>query len=407
MQDKETVLYIHHSNGLGGAPRSLALLINEIDSVRWRPVVLTPTEGDVAQMFRDAGAEVIIDSRIRLFPGSTSPVNSPLRLAREWQLGRRASLAAFEYVRKVAPTVVHLNSSSLFMAARGVRKAALDVRIICHVRETLSGGLGARIIRYMNHRYCDAFIALDRDGLARLDTEGKDARVVPNFVDTSLFADYTRTPLLKIEHGLHEDDVVVLFLARICSINGVLEAVRTIRRLPPDFARVHFFFFGYDNSPASAAGGHSSMGAGRKVIRSIVRKVVPHYIDRVRSAAQGAPNIHVLPFESNILPILGSADILLCPFTKPHFARSIVEASAMGIPSLTADVPSLRTQVAHGRTGLLYRLDSQSTFEDGLRKLAFDVQTRDAMGQAARTYASDLFDARQNAADTFAVYAAR
>lgn len=404
MRKPKVILYIHHSTALGGAPRSLTYLIKEIDKEQWKPVVLLPGEGEVAQMFRDAGAEVFIDRRIQSFPGSTSPVNSPFRLLRAWFRGRHTSEAAADYVRRLAPVVVHLNSTSLFMAARGAREAAPKIRIICHARETLAGGLGTQLIRHMNHCYCNAFIALDIDGLSRLKIRGKETRVVPNFVNTSTIAMHERKQILKNEHNLSNDDIIVVFLARICPINGVLEAVNMIQKLPDEFKNVHFFFFGYTEATLEGKVTYSSKVRIKEIFKRTFRKLVPSYLSRVHTVAQKTPNIHLLPFNSQTMPILGSTDILLCPFTKPHFARSIVEAAAMGIPSLTADIPSLRTLVDHGKTGLLYQLNSQSSFEEGLRSLALNKNIRTQMGEAARIKAATSFNSKDNSRSTFSLY---
>lgn len=398
MKRKKTILYIHHSSALGGAPRSLSLLIKEIDKTKWNSVVLTPEEGAVAQMFRDVGAQVIVDNRIKSFPGATSTVNSPVRLLLAYTKGQHTREATADYVLRLAPDIVHLNSTSLFMAARGAREAAPHVRIICHARETLAGGIGSKIIRQMNHRYCDAFIALDEDGLARLKTKNKETRVVPNFVDTKAFSSHERSQVLRKEHALRSEDVVVLHLARICPINGVLEAIRMIRKLPPEFSNIHFFFFGYSNEKTTVSSKKTD------IIKNLYRRIVPSYLSRVFVAAQDAPNIHILPFQSKVLPLLGSADILLCPFTKPHFARSIIEAAAMGIPSIATNVPCIRTLVEHNRTGWLYPINSQKIFEDGLRVLALNPHARARMGEAAKQKADFSFNAIKNAFRTSELY---
>lgn len=407
MNKPKTVLYIHHSDAMGGAPRSLAYLIRELDKDCWNPVVLTPADGDVAQMFRDAGAKVYCDPRVCPFPGSTSPVNSPFRLLRAWILGRQTCAAVADYVQRLAPDVVHLNSTSLFMAARGARNIAPKVRIICHARETLAGGFGTKIIRFMNNRYCDAFIALDVDGLERLKVKGREAIVVPNFVDTYCLKNFRCTSNLKKEYNLNNNDIIVLFLARIYSINGVLESVKLIQKLPEEFLHTHFFFFGYAEEKEFVKENYSSFSFVdffKGKIKGIYRKLKPSYLERVQSSADMSSNIHILPFSDNVLSLLGSADILLCPFTKPHFSRSIIEAAAMCIPSLTTNIPSLRTLVDHKNTGMLFDINCQTSFEKSLRVLVFDKEKRGQMGEAARKKADTLFNGKKNSKKTFSLY---
>ncbi len=389
------MLYVHHTaEALGGAPKSLETLLRTIDRSRFEAAVLLPEDGPVAELFRATDVPVQMDPRIRRFGGVTSPLNAPWRVLREFRLGRRTTAALREHVAALRPDIVHLNSSSLCMAARGVKLEAPHVPVVCHIRETLARGLAGILIRQLNHRYCQAFVGIDADGLARARTDGRLTVVIPNSVDTSVFAATPRQTSFREALGLRADDVLALFLGRFTPLNGILEAVRMIRQLPLDLRHVHFCFMGYTPTPASAT---RSRGTGRRVprLRDLKRRLMPTYLSRIEAAAETAGNIHLRPFQVDILTALAGTDIMFCPFTVPHFARCIVEAAAMGIPAIAADIPSVRRLVDPGHTGLLFDPASGTSLVHALRKLT-STEYRARLGAQARVHAAQHFDSGRN-----------
>lgn len=401
MQERKTVLYIHHSNTMGGAPKSLADLITRLPKDRFRPFVLLPEEGMIADTFASAGAEIIVDMHVLRFPGATTPENSPIRVARAIIAGRKATKRIRAIVQQLRPDIVHLNSSSLPYAAKGARQGAPEARIICHCRETLAGGIGTQIIRHLNHRYCDVFIALDEDGLSKLKTHGRIIRIIPNGVDTSIvrhgvISDY------REKHGIKNGDIVVLTPARICPVNGTLEAISLIRKLPSSFAHVHFVFLGYQQgcSPNRI----SRLSELKSVIKRIRDRLLPPYTVRVERKAKRTHNVSILPFEKDVMPALSVADIVFCPFVRPHFARAVVEAASVGVPSLVPNIPSLRRLVRDHRTGLIYQPHSYSSFRNALEELVSNRQLREYLGQNAKKYASQHFDVHKNTDAVFQLY---
>ena len=98
-----------------------------------------------------------------------------------------------------------------------------------------------------------------------------------------------------------------------------------------------------------------------------------------------------MEFRENAVEVLGATDILVSPFLIPHFARSVIEAAAMGIPSIATDVGSHAEVILDGRTGLLYR-DEQG-FQDAIVNLAENSRRRVELGEAARVLALERYDA--------------
>jgi glycosyltransferase involved in cell wall biosynthesis len=394
---KNRILFIHHAIEPGGAPRSLAFLLHELPNDKHEPFVLMPADSEVAEMFRETGAIVLFDIRItHLLPGPATPIYSPIKVVASYVRCIRSVRPVSEMVKHLKPDIVHLNSNTLFMAAAGARLASSEVSIVCHSRETLNGGLADPIIRYYNQRYCDEFIFIDEDGMKSFKAPARKSRVIYNAIDTQ---EYRPRPLnleLRREYGIKDSDVAILFLARFCRINGVLEATNMIRKLPKEFSHVHFLFVGYGKEPRPST--------FKSWVKGHFKNSHGAYLKRVLSEAEKSPNVHAIPMTKDVVPFLSAADVILCPFTKPHFARCIVEGAAMGIPSLTADIPSVRTPVQNGITGLLYNPKSQKSFENCLSKLALSPQTRKSMGHNARQFACKNFDSRKNARAIYEFY---
>ena len=57
-----------------------------------------------------------------------------------------------------------------------------------------------------------------------------------------------------------------------------------------------------------------------------------------------------MPFRSDIIDVIRSAEIMFCPFTEPHCLGAIIEAAAIGIPTVAADIPGPNELVIHNQT---------------------------------------------------------
>ena len=61
------IIYIHHGDLNGGAPRSLRFLIERLNKEKYQPTVIyRKNEGD-AKFFQDAGAKTIFESSYPTF----------------------------------------------------------------------------------------------------------------------------------------------------------------------------------------------------------------------------------------------------------------------------------------------------------------------------------------------------
>lgn len=102
--------------------------------------------------------------------------------------------------------------------------------------------------------------------------------------------------------------------------------------------------------------------------------------------------------------VIASSDIMVVPFTQPHFARSVIEAAAMGKPSVVSNVKGLDELVVDGQTGIIYDLKSSQDLLNSIKILVDDEPLRKNMGEKAYIRAKELFDTKKNSNRIFRIY---
>ena len=92
------------------------------------------------------------------------------------------------------------------------------------------------------------------------------------------------------------------------------------------------------------------------------------------------------------------------PSTVPHFARPIIEASAMAKPVVASDIGGPRELVVPDETGLLIPPDDPEQLAAAIVSLLDDPELMIQMGENGYRRAINKFDAQANSKRTFAVY---
>ena len=85
--------------------------------------------------------------------------------------------------------------------------------------------------------------------------------------------------------------------------------------------------------------------------------------------------------------IVGRAWVLAQPSLKEGWGRTVLEAGAMGVPSVVADSPGLRDAVVDGETGVVVNGSAPDDFARAITGLLRDNALRARLGAGARTFA--------------------
>jgi glycosyltransferase involved in cell wall biosynthesis len=98
------------------------------------------------------------------------------------------------------------------------------------------------------------------------------------------------------------------------------------------------------------------------------------------------------------------AHIAVLASYREGLPKSLLEAAAAGLPLVATDVPGCREICRHGETGLLVPARNAAALADALARLAGDAALRKRLGAAARRTAESEFAEPIVVAQTMAVY---
>jgi len=361
------VVYIHHAAGVSGAMRSLAFLISRINLKKIEPVLYCTYEGSAFDYFKSEGIIVKKTKRATTFHGSTISKNTLLLFINRLLHLPITAIEAFVLVRRENPDVLHLNSTCLFPFAIGSKLARRRTKVVTHVREPIVEGVYGWPLRYFTNLCSDYIIAICNNDMRSLHSRNsKKKSVIYNFVDFNVYNDNVKGTLRE-ELKIDDDKFVCLFLARFDEANGFFELVGWAKKISKLYPHIHFVFAGGDY--------HTN---------------------------ETFPNIDFVGFRNDVPNIIASCDINIVPFIQPHFARSVIECSAMGKPSVGNKIGGVDELIVENETGFLY----DNSFESLLSKIV-EIQNKDIytlFSHNCISFAQKNFDIDVNASKTFDAY---
>lgn len=374
---KIKILYIHHGDTKAGAARSLTFLINNLDKEKYEPYVLTGKDYEGAvKLFGEAGAKIIYKKGLGPWHGSTVSGISIRKILGNLRYCITTYFITKKVYKEIKPDIIHLNSTCLFICAKAIKKCNKNTPIICHVREPLLEGFWGDILRKNNDKYVDRYIAIEKYDAKSLKTNKK-IDIISNFVDIEKYNSQIKSNILRDELKIKQEDTICLCLSRVSKENGILELIQNLTNILEKRKDIHFCFVGV--------------------------KSKSKYVKNIMKYASKYKNIHLMQFRSDVQNIIASSDINIVPFKEPHFARSIIETSAMGKTTIGRNVGGVNELIKDEITGCIYNSD-YSNFETKLLRLVDDKEYRNKLAKNAEKYAKENFEATKNMNKIFRVY---
>jgi glycosyltransferase involved in cell wall biosynthesis len=357
------VLYIQHAGCLGGSATSLRYLAEGMQAagVDCTIALARPCQ-ELFDWYAAAGIETIPAAEICCWDHSTvAPrhLTNPRHLldlasvARRWRSSQRATL---QLVDRICPDLVHLNSMPLSSSASALTEA--DVPFVWHVREPPPDqGLRTAAIRGIMNRAPQCVF------ITRYDKEqwvGEPAgRVIYNCVPDDWFQSQAEPPVSVREGGA----VRFAYVGGFSEAKGVRVLLEALRMLKQSIGGWECLMPGCLEDSRYARSERLMKRVARAVgYRNLREQLLPQFHSL-------APVVQLQPFVNDVRSLLRTVDFVVFPATRPHFPRPVIEAAALGKPTVGTDVGGVNECVVHGETGLLCRPGDATALADALREM--------------------------------------
>lgn len=360
---KGTILFVDHAAALGGAERSLLMLLARLDQYGWQPH-LACTEGELAA----AAAAMGIPHQSMAMP----------RLRRSarfvWDLWNGAKmLAAVANRLKVKALYANTVRAAVYtsLASRISRRP-----FIWHMRDFwLSEDRPARVwLDSVGKRLLLAastlVIANSRAVAANLPRSSR-VSVVMNGIDLKEFQDATLGESFRAEHAIPKNALLVSTVGRLRPWKGQDRFLRVASQIHTSQPDAYFVVAG--GSPFSVDDDFPSM------LKRLAADL--DLQDRVRFTGQ----------LENVRAVLAATDVFVHAGDPEPFGLVNVEAMAMGLPVVAFAHGALPEIVVDGVTGILTPEVDESAMARAVLRLIDNPELRLRMGQTAKQHAVERF----------------
>jgi len=392
-EQKRRVLFIHHGGIAGGAPLSMLYTMQGVQRAGYEPVAaLRRPMPELHKLYNDAGFATLETPWVPMFitwSGSEGKWWNPIMWKglfgafKKWSAGKE-KLVALLGEEKI--DLVHLNSVGLSNSAEAL--IAADFPFVWHVREHGPSRKGNRFKR-ISSRLAQAAHVVFLSRAERHSWLGHAAHgtVVHNFIDFQKFDDAKSGEAAKKAFGIDSTMKVILYVGGSKSHKGVIELLETLGDLKNSYG---------DNfvclMPDSAI---KNVGQPTKVETRMAQVINERGLEN---------NCRLLPFNPDIVDLFAASDVLVFPATKPHFARPVIEASAMGKPVIASDLKAIDELVKNEETGYLVPASDQKVFHDKIKFLFENPDIASQMGKAGKKFALEEFEQGRQMKKILALY---
>lgn len=412
------VLFVHHGAVPGGAPTSLAYLINGLESLGGLNLAVCCAFRKMRSYFRTVTQAQVIPSPVpckisgKVFIGWArlgNPITLHYFLKEIWN-APRTIWKERRFLKTQPFDIVHLNSSILWTTAIAAKMA--NKKIVWHVREVFLGGrTNARSYLYslFLRKLADAVICISpTEAQSIRGTRDPKVKVVYNSLDFSRFREERYDPKAeRKKFGIADHAFVLLSLGGLSFRKGTFQLISAMGRLDADY---HLVIAG----DATLENHHDNGRFANPMIRFedfLVRRGWKPYFSwyyghRIRKALAGADRAKITftGVVDDVPRLISLCDVMVFAGVTSHFSRPIFEAWAMNRPVLVLDTPSMRNEVTDGVDGMIVK---EHTGEKLAEAIAHAKSLRGAlreMGEIGSRKCSEKFNLRRNAERVRAVY---
>lgn len=337
------------------------------------------------------GAEVYFssthDDRIKEAIEKEGGIYCPLEIEREISFFKdfKSIFQTYKLLRKIKPDILNVSTpkaSLVFSLASLFYRKSKIIFTLRGLRSDTLNGVKYRIVKFTEYLCCqiaDKVIVISpslRDYAVSTGILRKSKSIVighgsSNGVNIERFTLDSSKLLFgtsfRKDYEINTGDVVFGYVGRLVKDKGVEELYDSFRKIKQDYPRTFLLLVG-------------TFEAGDPLTSNLVE------------AIEKDKNIIVLDYMEQIENIFPAMDCFVLYSYREGFGNVSIEAAAMGLPVIVADIPGLKDTIVDNETGLLSEPRNSEDLYYKMLCLLRDEEKRKIMGKNGRNRVVKYFD---------------
>lgn len=251
------------------------------------------------------------------------------------------------------PIRMHTFTGLIFPTRKGILQKLLIVmdRVLCYCATNIypeGQGVKNDLIRYkITNKKLEV--------LANGNVNGVDT----SYFDPVLFSNVEKQ-LLKTTLGIAHEDFVLVFIGRLVGDKGINELILAFKKLSAVQATIKLVLVGPFESDLD-----------------------PLAIETLKEIEINK-NIVSVDFQKDIRPYLSISDCLVFPSYREGFPNVVLQAGAMGLPSIVTNINGCNEIIIEGQNGIIIPAKDSDVLYKAMKKMAEDIRFRTHLQQNSR-----------------------
>lgn len=173
---------------------------------------------------------------------------------------------------------------------------------------------------------------------------------------------------LRQELGLQPNDFVFIFVGRLVGDKGINELIEAFFKLP------------IPNTKLLLVG----------PFESELDPLQPETLKVIETH----PNIILVGFQSDVRPYFAVSDCLVFPSYREGFPNVVMQAGAMGLPSIVTNINGCNEIIVEGENGTIIPVKNVAALVDAMQKMIYDTSYYHHLRQNARRMIQSRYEQR-------------
>ena len=297
-----------------------------------------------------------------------------------------ALIKLFTYLKNEKPEMVHSHTPKAGMLAMIAAKLAgvpLRLHTVGGLPLMESSGLKRSILKTVEKLTyaCSTAIYPNSSGLYNFIlenklTSSKKLKVIANGSTNGININYFSANQISDEHKkslkralkIAENDFVFVFVGRIVSDKGINELVHAFKKIMNSDFSIKLLLVGEEESEIDPLN------------------------QNTRKELLENENIIKVGFQKDVRPYLAISEVLILPTYREGFPNVVLQAGAMGLPSIVTNINGCNEIVEDGKNGIIIPVKNVTAIEEAVYKIKNDTVFFENLKKNAREMITSRYE---------------